>query len=482
MTRLTAFLSFATLIGIAGDASAQSRERESRGQGGDRPRSREERPREIPQRPVEPRNPVFPVRDARRDQPPSREPDPAPRRDGNDRSGDRGQGRLPDRGPAERPNPPAVPATPPALPRSPRTSEPGDDRRRDFPPSQGDRRGDFPPNQIDRRENRDPRDVREVRDREGRVWEERRWGDSRSQDPRSDARGRHGGHPFEVRDREGWRYAPPVRSRETIVLRESRPYGRPWIVYPTRWGFGGLWNDYSWSSVYSFSGITIVESSWCPGRGRFAYVELLGGRRQVRVYEPGWAAPRPLLSGFDSVSYLSWSPDGRYLAFVTRSGGEDCLHLLDTVTDRVDRITYGFPRCAFPTWHPSGRFLYFLSDRYGPGGLFRIAPWGGAPVACDGFPVGPVQRLLMSPDGNTLLFGMGLGSNRTEIWSYRTDLAFPARPVLRVDGAFDHPGFVPDGDRVLFMGSGVGNGTGWYSFRLDGGDLRFHGNDPGRFP
>jgi len=479
MNRMPAFLALAVGLAVVGDAAAQSRDRESRSQGGERPRSREDRPREERPRDSAPRvpdrrDPGFPSPDGRRDTPPPRRPDPIPQPERGERLPAGSPGRAPERGgiPSDTPFPAPSPS------RTPRGGEgdaPRGSGRPGFPPVEEDRRPGTPPG------TRDPRDVREVRDRDGRVWEERRWPDSRGSETRAYPSGRGSQPRWEVRDRDGWRSAPPVRSRETIVLRDSRPYGRPWIVYSTPWGFGGLWQDYTCAPLYSFTGITIVNSSWCPGRGRFAYVELSGGRRVVRIYEPGWSAPRPLLGGFDTVDHLSWSPDGRYLAFVTRSGGEDCLNILDTVTDRIERITYGFPRCAFPTWHPSGRYLFFLSDRFGSTTLFRVAPWGGAPIPCDGFPGGPVNRMLLAPDGSTLLFGLGLGGNRTEIWSYRTDLSYPAHPLVRIDGGFDNPAFLNGGDRVFYRGSAIGGGYGWYSFGIEGGEVRFHGDDPGRW-
>lgn len=354
------------------------------------------------------------------------------------------------------------------------------DRGDNTPPPARDRDGGrprggetVPPPARDRNRNDDP--VRPpARDRD---WNDGWDGPDRS--PRGGNRPLPESRPW---DEHRWdpRYEPrPARAREVVTLRNRRPATRPWIVYPAYGGFYGIWSDYTLAPVFLGPRIFPYASSWCPLTGRIAYITVIGSTRTLNVVDSATSAPRPLLSpNWDYVDQPAWSPDGRYLAFVARRDGEDNLFVVDITTNKVERITYGFGRCAYPVWHPSGRYLLFVSDRDGGPTLYRIAPWGGAPVRIDGLPAGIISDPIISPDGDYVVFSLTRWADRTELWGFRMERFVQPRVLTRVNGRADRPSFSPDGERVLFFQRLPGQSGQLYSMRWDGSDLLLHGPEP----
>jgi len=259
-----------------------------------------------------------------------------------------------------------------------------------------------------------------------------------------------------------------------VVLRDRRPPGRPGFVWYSGSGFYGFWGDRTCAPWFFTPGITVVTSAWCPFNSRIAYVDLFGGRRRLQIYDSAWGAPRPFLGdGWDFVDQLSWSPDGRYLAFVGRRFGDDGLYLLDTLTGQVDRIARGFDRCASPVWHPQGRSLFFLGSRFGSRRVYRLDPWRGFADPCDNIPYGDINRILVTPDGSGLLLGIAATGGWTEIWDVDLVRSVSARPLVRLQGAFDQPCFSDDGRRIHFVQPDA-QGFRMFSFDRFGSDLRVH--------
>ena len=372
-----------------------------------------------------------------------------------------------------------------------RTDPPPSSRERDSRPSgepvRTDRgipvRTDPPPSTR----GSDSRPVGEPASRD-RIWEDRpsfepsrsrdRVWDDRDSVGRGESRGRLQPQ-YEVRDRGTWRSGTAARSRDTIVLRDSRPPGRPGFIWWSGSSFYGFWGDRTCAPWFFTPGITVVSSAWCPFNSRIAYVELYGPVRRLQIYDSTWGAPRRFLGdGWDFVDQLSWSPDGRYLAFVGRRFGDDGLYLLDTLTGQVDRIARGFDRCGAPAWHPSGRSLFFLGNRFGSRRLYQIDPWDGFAQPCENIPYGEINRILVSPDGRGLVLGIASTGGWTEIWDVDLVRSVSPRPLLRLQGPFDQPCFSGDGRRIHFVQPGR-DGVSMFSFERTGADLRIHA-DPFR--
>jgi Tol biopolymer transport system component len=150
------------------------------------------------------------------------------------------------------------------------------------------------------------------------------------------------------------------------------------------------------------------------------------------------------------------SPDGSRVAFGSGAGNEQAISIYDLAgTSAPRRLTFG-GRNQFPVWSSDGQRVAFQSDREGDAAIF----WQRADGA------GPAERLTKaesgtahvpeswSPDGKTLLFSIGTGSE-VSLWTWSM-ADKKALPFGDVHGKYrTNASFSPDGRWVAYTTEGI---------------------------
>jgi Tol biopolymer transport system component len=179
----------------------------------------------------------------------------------------------------------------------------------------------------------------------------------------------------------------------------------------------------------------------------------------------------------------SWpapAPDGKRIVFQSDRDGDYDIYVMNTVGGELVKLTFNDHRDRFPAWSPDGEWIMFSSDVRDDGSLdlYRVRPNGGdlELVYSDG---GRNNHVRWSPDGRYLVFTTGdrLEGSTWEIARLDTetgDIALLTENEIRDMS----PSISPDGQSVLFVTDGEGQGTvAWMPLDGSGAPQFLHEDD-----
>jgi len=131
----------------------------------------------------------------------------------------------------------------------------------------------------------------------------------------------------------------------------------------------------------------------------------------------GGPAPRPITDGTTGDIDPAVSPNGQQLVFSSSRSGFQNLWTARLDGSMPRALTSGNVFDERPAFSPDGRRLAFVSDRGGRRGIWTMAADGGIAERLVNADV--VDRLVWSPDGQRIVFGVALG-NVVALQSVRT--------------------------------------------------------------
>ncbi len=151
---------------------------------------------------------------------------------------------------------------------------------------------------------------------------------------------------------------------------------------------GGIWID--GQSVYPLA-FGINGLSWMPAGDALVWARDVTGLERLTLSSGTVTTLLSPVSG-ETLEYPAVSPNGSRIALMRFGGSRQGQEIWTVAADGSDpkQLTSGFSD-EYPQWTPDGNYLAFA--RYGSsGGIYLIAPGGGAPVRVVGMSnwVGPI--------------------------------------------------------------------------------------------
>ncbi len=194
------------------------------------------------------------------------------------------------------------------------------------------------------------------------------------------------------------------------------------------------------------SGTTTALSS----NGTLAYISGASGGQLMWVDEAGKADT--LVADIRGYAMPKISPNGKQVALWLPGGTLGDVWIYDVGDKTLSKLTTG--SATSPEWTPDGRRIVFVRPTTAAAGIY-IQPTDGS---------GAAQRLEvklptkvfplwagMSPDGSTILFTAGTGSQRRNIYYFKLGSNEGAKPWVATDFDEGSPRFSPDGKWVAYV-------------------------------
>jgi len=156
-----------------------------------------------------------------------------------------------------------------------------------------------------------------------------------------------------------------------------------------------------------------------------------------------------------------WSPDGTWLAFTSNRKGNNDVYLMKADGGVPQQLTFHSGNDVATDFTPDGEWIVFTSSRSSSSSIFKVSIEGGnALPILDTYWSWP-HKARMSPDGNTVLFSLGMennswwrrgyrGSNTAKIWT-KGFTENTARLVFGDESNCFWPMWSADGQRIYFI-------------------------------
>ena len=250
------------------------------------------------------------------------------------------------------------------------------------------------------------------------------------------------------------------------VFQQSAVHIRPsWSNDGTTIAFSAVINnvsgiylvDSSGSNLHLLAENTAVGCSWSPDSKWLVFRD-----GDYNLYE--------IMANGDSLKQLTrqasdlrpaWSLDGNRIAF-ERYGLGICVLDIHTLA-----VTSVFANASYPTWHPNGDIVGLggsasASIDYNAYTFYAIQPdsltWHTlTSFVSSGITEYPVVRPTGTSEGQ-VAYGLTPSSGYSEIWL--TDFGTGVNTQLTGDGA-DFPAWSPDGSKIVYTRTQVGDGALW---------------------
>jgi Tol biopolymer transport system component len=214
-----------------------------------------------------------------------------------------------------------------------------------------------------------------------------------------------------------------------------------------------------------------------PGvHGRISFSSNQTGFGQIYTMNSDGSDVRQLTAAAGANSVNSdWSPDGRRIAFDSDRTGAVEIFTMRSDGSEVQQITHLGGFSGDPSWSPSGRQLVFEHASLGRccTNIWRINPDGAelhelTAFSMETFAAEPEY----SPDGRWIAFQQfPNGARLSAIFVMRAD-GTDMRQVTPISMDAAHPGWSPDGSRIVFNNDFTQNVGDIFTIRPDGTGVR----------
>jgi tricorn protease len=177
-----------------------------------------------------------------------------------------------------------------------------------------------------------------------------------------------------------------------------------------------------------------------------------------------------------------WSPDGQWLVFSSNRMGNNDVYIMPAKGGKPQQLTYHTGEDIATDFSPDGHWIIFRSNRSSSSGIFKISIDGGNAIpVLDTYWSWPFHARI-SPDGNRILFSLGMenyywerrgyrGTNSAKIW--KIDLNNNQAKLIIADSSNCFwPDWSSDGQHIYFVSDREFDDKNIWTATKDGKDLR----------